>query len=358
MKNERFSMGQLLALCSVASLTPALRILPSAAAAAAGRGAWLSVLLALPGALLLAFFLWRFGAKRREGEDFGALWLRAAGPVGGRAALGLLGLWLLFYAAFTLRAGAERLRTTVFPAAGLPALILPAALAAGFCSLGEAKRLARMGKLLQPLLFGALLLTLALSLPLLDGGELLPLGAPPGALLRGSLPALDTAALLLTLFFLLEDSTGREGGFRALAGRLGLLAALMALLCAALTARFGPALTARLTRPYFSLVRDLVLLRDLERPEALLVALWQFADFLLAAALLIAARRCLRPLPGDSRALGVGAAAGVTVLALLLAPSAESYRLLSETLIPALNLAMSLLPAGAVYLAGRLRRRI
>ena len=65
--DKPYTLGQLLALCSVMALTPALRLLPGASAALAGRGAWLSILLALPAAVAYGAFLGRFGQRRREG---------------------------------------------------------------------------------------------------------------------------------------------------------------------------------------------------------------------------------------------------------------------------------------------------
>ena len=64
----RFNRRQLLSLCTLLLLVPALRLLPSATAAAAGRAAWFSAPAALPPLLLYLRFLCRFMELRREGE--------------------------------------------------------------------------------------------------------------------------------------------------------------------------------------------------------------------------------------------------------------------------------------------------
>ena len=157
-ENDRYSLNQLLALCSVAVLTPALRLLPTQSARLAGRGGWLSVLLALPAAAAYGLLLWRFAARRREGESLSALWKRAAGARTGTLLLALCGLWLTFYAGFSLRAGAERLITTVYPTGRRAVFVLTLGLPAACAAAGPARTLARMGKLVLPMLVGVIVL--------------------------------------------------------------------------------------------------------------------------------------------------------------------------------------------------------
>lgn len=359
MKNTHScSLGQLLALCSVCALTPALRLLPSGSAVLAGRGGWLSVLLALPLAVAYAAFLWHFAQRRQAGESPQKLWLRAAGPGPGRVLLALIALWLLFYAAFTLRDAARRLIGTVYPHADRRSFILPLGLAAGAAGAGDLRRLARTARLVLPLMVGAIALTLLFSLPSLRADNLFPpAGRDLRPLLRGALPTLDVAGLVLVLLFFFSGDLAPGGRFRQIALRIALLGALMAALTAAVIGAFGHELTARLAQPYFSLVRDLVFFRSLERMEALLVALWIFSDFLLTASLLLAARRCLSAAGAELRPAWLPAAP-VLLLACLLAPEAERFALLSQRWVPLSNALVCLLLVPGVYLLGRLRRKI
>ncbi len=357
--SDRFTLGQLLALCSVMALTPALRLLPGASAALAGRGGWLSVLLALPAAIAYGAFLWHFGQQRREGESLPALWQRAAGERVGAALLMLCGLWLLFYAGFTLRDSAQRLIDTVYPHADRRLFVLPLGLAAAVAGAGEARRLVRCAKMLLPLLVGAIALTLLFALPELHSDNLLPLaGQDALPVLKGALPTLDVAALILVLLFFLSDRLIGEGRYRSVAGRIALLGTLMAALTAAVIGAFGHELSARLTQPYFSLVRNLVFFHSLERIEALLVALWIFSDFLLTAALLLVVRRCLAPLCGEKPWLGAAIGAPALLIGCLLAPEAAAFERLSSRWIPVANAAVCLLLIPGVYVLGKLRKRL
>ena len=359
---DRFSLNQLLALCSMLVLTPALRLLPGASARLAGRAGRLSVLTALPFVAAYAAFLWHFQSLRLSDETLPSLWQRALGARVGALTLAAAALWLLFYAGFTLRAGAERLVTTVFPLASRRTLPLPLALIAAVAGAGEARRLCRVAKLVLPLLIGTILLTLAFSLPELHKANLLPLGlrAFP-RVLRGSLPTFDAAALALSCLFFLSDGLTAPGRRSSVFIRIALLGILMSLLVAAVIGALGHELAGSLTRPYFTLVRTLVFFYSLERIEALIVALWLFADFLLLATLMLIARRCLAPLwkrPADSPWLKLLCGALPPLLAVLLAPEAEAYAQLSRQIVPAVNLVVCLLMIPGVYVVGRLRKRL
>ena len=323
--NDRFSLNQLLALCSVMALTPALRLLPAASASLAGRVGWLSILLALPAAAAYGAFLWHFSQKRREDESLTALWQRAAGERVGALLLGLFGLWLLFYAAFTLRDGAQRLIVTVYPHADRRLFLLP----------------------------------MVFALPEMRAANLFPMtGRDALPLIKGTLPTLNVAALILTLLFFLSDKLDGQPGYRPIAVRIALLGSLMAALTAAVIGSLGHELAARLAQPYFSLVRNLVFFHSLERIEAVLVALWIFSDFLLTAALLHIARLALSALFSDSDWLAAAVGAASLLLACLLAPEAEGFAKLSARIAPAINATVCLLLIPGVYLLGTLRKRL
>ena len=110
---QNIERRQLLSLGVVLFLAPALRLFPAEAASAAGRASWLTPLAALPLLVFYAAFLTKLLSLRREGEALPELLGRAAG----KPALALTALWLLLYAAFVLRAGADRFVGTVYPRA-------------------------------------------------------------------------------------------------------------------------------------------------------------------------------------------------------------------------------------------------
>ena len=135
---------------------------------------------------------------------------------------------------------------------------------------------------------------------------------------------------------------------------------------------FSPELTASLTQPFFSLVRNIVFFRTLERVEALVGTLWVFPDFLMISLLLYCAQHCIRRVLGHSgeyqgeklldlrRGRWVIPLCGLasTVASVFVAPNAQSLEFWSEKLIPLINLGYALLFVPAVYLVGRARKTL
>ena len=89
----KFNRNQLIALCSVTLLVPALRLVPSLTASLGGRAAWLSVPAAALPLLGYVWFLSRFMSHRKSGEGMAELTLRCLGSgAGGAALLALSGI--------------------------------------------------------------------------------------------------------------------------------------------------------------------------------------------------------------------------------------------------------------------------
>lgn len=371
MTSEQYSRRQLMSLGAAAVLSPALRLYPAASAAVAGRACWLSALACLPFLFLYAFLLCRFAGKRREGEGMGELTMRALENKLGRAVLGLFGLWLLLYAGFVLRAAAERFTVALFPRSRPAFFVVTLGLSAALAALCSPRALVRMARMLFPVLLGVILLLLLFSLKQIDVENLLPLTAEDTLpVLRGALPVGEV--LLLGLYapaFLLGGAEKRAGGFGALALWLTGLCLLLSALAAAVIGCFGAEITAKLTLPFFTLVRNLVFFRTLERLEALVVALWLFPDFLLASLALLASQHCLRLLAGFAPAyLGEGlftlsrgrwiiwlCGAFAIALGLLLAPTDNALALWSERIIPTGQyIAAGLLLI--IYMAGNVKK--
>lgn len=372
--NESFNLRQLLSLCTLLLLVPTLRLIPAATAAAAGRAAWLCALAALPFALLYLRFLQRFFSLRRAGEGLAELTLRALGDKLGRAALLLFCVWLLLYGGFVLRSSADRYVVTIFPHSGSSVFSVTLGLLALLGALGRARTLVRAARMLLPMLLLVLLSVLVFGLLNVDKANLLPLTVYDGpGLLRGALPVLNV--LVFALYgagFLLGEAQGDTEALRQQSFWLLRIGLLLTLLSAAVIGSFGAELCVRLSQPFFTLVRNLVFFRSLERVEALVVTYWIFPDFLLSAVLLYVAQHCLRlalGLTGEQQGQRrwdlrggrwVIALCGLTMIALglLLAPDAAGLQLWSERLIPLCNLSVAFVLLPAIYLVGRQKKRI
>ena len=367
--HENYNTRQLLSLGAVIALTPALRLFPTQAASIAGRAGWLAPLAALPLALVWARAMALLLEAMLPGEQLPDLLLRLGGKTLGKPALVVFTAWCLTYAAFVLRSGADRLVGTVYPGAS-PALFSQLmGLAALAAALSTPRSLARMGRMLLPLLYGVLGLLLFFALLSADFHNLFPLSSSDLWPMAKTAPVpLDIVAGSGTsLCFLAGGLKKRGPDFSALAKWSVLLCLGLSLLSAAVIGAFGAPLAAQLARPFFVLVRTLVFFRTVERVEALVVMLWIFPDFLMAALFFWAGQYSLRLLCGfhpdtkmharldftEGRVLIWAFGAAAIALSLFLAPEPRQLERWSTVYIPASNFTFVFVYLPLLYFLGK-----
>ena len=373
-RDYSYNHRQLLYACLVMLLSPALRIIPARSAALAGRSAWLSGIAALPILLIYALFLCRFSEKIGSGEGAEVLICRCLGEKLGKLVLLVTVLWFLVYCGFILRAGADRMISTVYNDASPGVFVLVMAALGLSAALSSERTILRSAKLMAPPVLGVLILVLAAAVPEIKSENLLPLNSFEVLYsFKGAVITVDAAVLPMVLaLFLADKKISPDGQFTALALWLAGISVLLFVMELCIIGSFGAPLTAELRQPFFVLVRNLVLFGSLERIEALVVSLWVFSDFILVAVCLSAAQRILRGLVGKrssyagERMLDMKngrwmiwlCAVSAAVFALVFAPDSESMTLWSDTVIPIANLtfAFGLLPI--IYIAGKLRKKI
>ena len=371
---DSFDRGQLIALCTVIVLVPALRLFPSATTQFAGRAAWLSAPAAFLPVLLYILFISDFMERRMEGEGLAELYIRALGPVAGKIMLGLSALWFLFYGGFMLRSGADRFITTIYPNSSSPFFSVTMGILGTVAAMVAVRSLVRVAKMVQPLVLGVLLLVLITALFSVDMSNLLPVtkhDTLPVA--KGGIAAVNVLTAVLYLVCFVEGLTPkRSGRVRSFSFWALGIAVLMGVISFGIIGNFGPELSASLTQPFFSLVRNIVFFRTLERVEALVGTLWVFPDFLMISLLLYCAQHCIRLVMGHSgeyqgeklfdlrRGRWVIPLCGLaaTAASVIIAPNAQSLAFWSERLVPLINLGYALLFVPAVYLIGRARKTL
>lgn len=373
--NYRFSRSQLIGLCSVILLSPALRLYPAGSANLAGQAAWLSAPAAIPLLLIYIYFICRFMDARQENEGLGELCLRCLGAKVGKAALLVFSAWLLLYGGFVLRSGADRLITTIYPYSAPHVFTIVMGLICLFGALGPVRSIVRVAKLVLPIVLGTLILILLFALFSIHPSNLLPITVYDFApVVKGTLPIIDVILVVIyTVCFVVGLTPKEKKSFRDYSVWMVLMSMLLMVLSIAVIGNFGAELTTRLTRPFFSLVRNLVFFHTLERVEALVVALWILPDFLLVSLLLISAQHCLCMVLGTKSVLYQGerlfemkngrwvipVCAGISILCgLFIAPDPISLELWSVRLIPLINLAVALLLIPFIYIVGKARKKL
>jgi len=367
-----YARRQLTALAFVASLAPAVRLMPKMCARLGGGSGWLSPLIALPFLILYSRLLSEFLSMRKSGEGLGELILRTNGRALGSAVLFLTAAYLIFCCGFILRSGAERFICTIYPEGGAWPFVAVMLAIGTLAVLGPERALVRAAKIFAPLLAAVLPLIIVLALPTLDLNMLLPVAFDSvGAALLSALPTLEIFAGMLAYTAFLEGRcTEPRRGTAAYSLWLVPVCILLTLMCAACIGSYGAELTADFSYPFFSMIRNLTLFNTIERIEAIVVTLWVLPDFIIYVLMLGVAGHILRlvlgfvPEDNDvpwlkmSNGRWIIAAASVLVLgvAALLNLDAENIELYSELIVPAGNLAVVLVLIPASLLVARLRR--
>jgi len=370
---EKISPRDLAVLGYMLLLSPVFQLAPGFLTGAAGKAAWFSGLLTFIPLTLYFLFMRLFLKNRAEGEGLSELFLRALGPIAGRAALVVNALWFLFYAGYALRAAGARYANTVYPAAAYQLFTVVTLLLVAVAAFGRTTALIRTSARLAPLVFAVIAAIFLLSLPKLDMHSLLPVKT------GDAVPVLSGAAMGFNLASTAAYAAFFSGALPAERKKgpllwLSFFAALtLTLLCVICQSAFGPNLTGKLNYPFFSMIRDITLFKVLTRYEAVIVTIWTLGDYFLSALLLLVSARQLQlvfntPVPEDRGKrlplfrqgrwtiwLCVGAA---LILSLTLAQRQSEMKTMSETILPAVKWAVALGLYPLVFAVGKIRGKI
>ena len=334
MNEQRLTEKQFWALGGLAVLSPLLRLLPGRACWLSGSGAWLSCLAAMAP---LAGFAVLLHPVRRKGPLGPQLSHR--GRVG-QVVLALLTLWFWIYGGVLLRSGAARFVTAMNVFRGwLPYGVLLLLMAVP-AALHGPKPLFRAAEIFLPVLTAALALTLIAAVGLMDWSSLKAI-PKPGKLLHGAVPLwnLGCGMLFYSAFF----HTGEAPKLRKQLRWLLRLCLTAAAICAAAAGMLGAEVTAKLSQPFFVLLRNLSLSDALERFEALIVGMWVLPDFAMLAMLLLLSRETAKlaaKKPG--RMFVLPGALVMLLFASVLGKTAFRLTLWSEQIVPIATLALTI----------------
>jgi len=364
----------MIALCTVSFLAPALRLFPASSTALAGRAAWLAAPAALPVMLAYIYLLSKLMDETVEDEGLAELCLRLMGKKAGTVILCVFVLWYLVYGAFVLRTGADRLITTVYPYTPPRFFVISMGILCLFAALCPLRSVMRTAKLVLPIVLGLLFLMLLFAFFSIDKSNIFPISLYDiWPVFKASFSALNvTVGVLYTLCFLGGMVKKEDGRIRSYGLWVCFATALLTVLNLCICGCFGPKLTSRLSRPFFSLVRSLVFFSSIERMEALLVTLWIFPDFLLISLVLCVSQHCMRLICGcpfdnePPRLLSIGngrwliwlCSLAVILLGLVIAPDTASLDLWSKKIIPYSNLIFAFLVIPTIYIYGRLAKKL
>jgi hypothetical protein len=295
--SKKVSFRNLLCLAFIVSLPTLILLAPSRMVSVAGSAAWVSGCLSFIPLFLYFSFLCFFLKNRREGEGLGEVILRATGPVAGRAALILILLLQIFYAAAVACKSAINCSAAIYPLSDPLFFICALMLVCFLAAMGKARTLIRTACRAVYLMVFVTAVVVILAVFAIDRRDLLPVSY------LDTVPVLEASTWGIRImgvygaifFFLGEVPTGNEAKNRKSAIFLCVCAALtLTLICACIQGFFGKELSGKLTMPFLSLVRNLRLFSSLGRFEALVVSIWAFGDFFLIATMVMIAAKNLQ----------------------------------------------------------------
>ena len=340
----------------VALLSPVARRIPTSLVMVSGSAAWLAApIAAVPLVVMIAFM----GRILRSGRSLGELFELSLGKIPGRALVLGISLWLTFYCGFIFRSSAYRFTSTVYPSAGGWLFIVLSAVCCLPIAMGRFSAIARLAMLLRPLLLAVLVGVFLLSVGAWDlrgvfrveEAELLPA-------LQSGFTLLNTLSVAVYLGFMEHRCSE---GFRSRSYLLwaAVLLAVAEMLCLGCLGVFGAEMTAKLNFPFFMLVRDVRVSDSFARMEALVLALWIFADAVHVSLLLhIVSGNLGRVLGGERRVHALIATAAAAVAGLAMPGDMLGVGLFSEIIVPGGNALIIFALVPAVAAVGWLRRRI
>ena len=363
---------QLMALIFVASLAPAVRLMPKFSAQTAGSAGWLAPIIALPFLIIYVCFLSAFMAKRKSGEGLGELILRTNGKAFGSVVLCATAAFLIFCCGFILRSGAERFICTIYPAGNAAPFVIVMLVLGLLAALGPRKALLRSARIFSPLLVIVPVLVLAFALTNVELDRLLPLSkGVPDKLGLAAVPMLEIfAGIFVYAAFLERTHENIRSRARAYSLWLVPVCLLFAALSFAAIGNYGAELIARFSYPFFAMIQNVSVFHTIERIEAPVVALWVLPDFMIFALMLIVAAHCLRLALGyvpeakeaamtdmkNGRFLIPVAAALIAVVAAMLDIDSDNLNFYSQLVVPIANMAIVFVLLPLSFLVAHLRK--
>lgn len=371
MRDTAVTRKQFSAAIFTALLSPLLRVLPRQSVSLAGKAAWLGVVPAFCALLILAALMNALRRRLRPGEGMANLIMRALGPVLGRLLLLLYAAWFLFYAGFILRSGAERLGATVYQQSNpYPFIFVMLALCL-LAALGTLRASTRTAVILRAILILSLALVFLFALSNISLENLFPLGwmdAPRVVL--SAWPIITVGGVAALFSFLNAYVEPVEKPMKWILPPLLVFCAAAGLLCFETVGSFGQKLTVRLRYPFFTMTRDVSIFNLSQRIEAVVIALWAFADFIICILLLRCANEALRTIFGFPKAedlphfslrrgrwLFLPEAVAVYLCSQSFASSSFIFSVWSEKIVPLLSNCFAFGGFSLVWLVGTLRRQ-
>lgn len=361
LREDSVSVPQLVILGAVGLFSPIIRLLPKAVTEIAGNAGILSPLAAIPLLAVLFFIAISFAKARQEGEGLADIIIRILGNKIGKILCFLFLLWFIFYAAVNLRSSGERLLSTIYPGGSLW-VFLPITLILAFMgAVGSIRSLANTSQIFLKLMLVVLLAVFIFTVPQVSKNNLLPISyLDLPQIFAGAVPLANVLSPMVYILFISFAVKRNEQTLKAPLSAMLLLLSVAFLIIFSIVGNFGADFTNNMQSPFFSMIRNIKVFNTVERFEAVVIALWVLTDFVFLSFILTVIKVLTKKIFGIEKTFFplMLIAAAVFFTAMFMENNAFSFLFISEHLSPCINAAFTFGVLPAVWLIGKLRKKI
>lgn len=284
---DKISVRQLLFVFTIAVSSPATRFLPKYSAIEAKQAGWVSPLASAVPFILLILVIY-YLLKQYEDMDMYEIINRIMGKFIGKLMVLAYLLWSVWLSALYTRYYAERLTSSIYTTVGNNIIILLSLIPIAYMLRSGFTVIARMSEVLLPFIGGMLVLLSMFLLPSIRSDNILPVSfSDTLPIIRASLSTTSILAYLFLLFFL-SDKIVNLKSFKTFGYITAYVNISSVVLVNLITIGvLGYSVTQRAPLPVLITVKQISLLDTIENIEAIIIAIWIFADFTWISTLLV-----------------------------------------------------------------------
>lgn len=304
-RKNKISVRQIMLLVMTMIFTPSVRSLAQYTAKEAAQAGWVAPIFSFFFFVILIYIYRKIFSKYKK-ESFTAIISDIFSGFVGKPLIFLYILWLTVLAAFYLRIYAERLIITAYPDIDIKIFILTMLGLIAFALRFSFVPLARFGEIAFTVIIFIFFSLWLLAIPNYNLNYVLPVRYPDVLpILKGSVKVLAYNVYIIILFLLCSQVSDKNN-----TPKIGLqggmfLSFSQTLLAFAVFATIGTSLITRTSYSFLLVVKQISLYGTIERIEALIIASWIMADFVLIGVLVYCVLDLIKQLFGLSEQKGL-----------------------------------------------------
>ncbi|RXI61882.1 hypothetical protein DP149_09075 [Clostridium tetani] len=357
-KNQ-ISLRQALLLFLNILFSSSIRFIPSVTSAKANQAAWLTPLPSL--VILILFILMLNNIYKKHSTSFIDIMYNITGKTISKILLALYITWFQIPIALFLRYYVERILTSIFPNVSTELFLILLLLLVIYILPSGIVVIARMNEIIFVIILISFLSIVFLSISKIQISNLTPI-SPMDIIpiLKGSVPVTSIWSYLIYIFFVGDEIKDKEK-----IKKLGLkivifLGVITPALIATCIGTLGYSVVERAPLPFLSVSKLITVFESLGRIHSILVVLWVASDFILISTLIYISLNMLKSFFNLKSIKPFINMYGIFIcfLALLLCNSKFELEAFSSKIASPGNILFGLVIPVAIFVIGKLRRRI